>query len=219
MFDIVTIRNDFQRNGCSLLPGFLNGQELLEIRTRTEDFFDTTTQKVDTSTTGKFSGTFKNLNVYDPWFADQLLHGKQAQLISDLLDDELEPATAVFFDRIPGETNGIAPHYDALGHRRMGATIWIALDKSDKNNGCLYYAQRTHLHEYADKLDIEGFTASSPGAIAVELEPGDAAIHSSRTVHWSYPNTSNRSRRAISYFYWAASSKPDPKLRQQRKVY
>ena len=118
----------------------------------------------------------------------------------------MEPASAAWFERIPGETSGIKPHVDAVGHRRRGATAWIALDRADRENGCLYYAKGTHRRELPA---VVGWKASAPSPrrrVAVEVEPGDAAIHNSRTVHWSEANRSERPRQAITYFYWAAST-------------
>ena len=196
-------RRDFLRDGCVVIPGFLSREELAELQARTEYW-------MREHVGGSPGGTRKNLQNDDPWFAEQLKRGKQVGLIETLLDDALEPATAAFFDRIPGESRAIMPHYDAIGHRRMGATIWIALDRADEENGCLRYVRGTHKLDLPSKIGLD-FDADSEGAIAVEVNPGDAAIHSALTVHWSEPNRSDRSRKAISYFYWAASSKGNRK--------
>ena len=66
-----------------------------------------------------------------------------------------------------------------------------------------------HRQELPNHLGLEGFSAESEEAFAVEVQPGDAAIHSSLTVHWSEANRSQRSRQAITYFYWAASCQGD----------
>ena len=102
-------------------------------------------------------------------------------MIKALLDDELDPATAAFFDRLPGELTGVDPHFDAIGHRSKGATIWIALDKADQENGCLYYVKGTHEQELENKIGLD-FTPETPGAIPVIVNPGDAAIHSTPCV-------------------------------------
>lgn len=143
----------------------------------------------------------------DSWFADQLVNGKQAEFISKILDDELIPATAAYFSRIPGEDSGIDPHFDAIGHRSKGATFWVSLDRSTVANGCVYYLKGSHKQWYESRVGLEGIEESLEEAIAIELEPGDASVHSSLLIHWSRPNTSQLSRRGISYFYWAASSK------------
>lgn len=197
------IKRDFLRDGCVIIPGFLSREELTELQARTEHWMR---GHVGASP----ARTMKNLQKDDPWFAEQLKSGKQVRLIETLLDDALEPATAAFFARTPGESDGLMPHFDAIGHRRMGATIWIALDRADEGNGCLRYVKGTHKLDLPSKMGLD-FDADSEGAIAVEVNPGDAAIHSALTVHWSEPNRSDRSRRAITYFYWAASSKGNRK--------
>ncbi len=193
------LKRDFDRDGYVVLRGFLSGEELDELRAHTERSL----KEVETGE--EYPGVAKNLNKLDPWFEEQLQRGKQRKLISALLEDDLEPASAGWFARLPGETSGIRPHLDAVGHRRKGATMWIALDRADRGNGCLYYAQGTHRLNLPPRVGLPGFSAESEEAVAVEVEPGDATIHSSLTVHWSEANRSQRPRQAITYFYWAVS--------------
>ena len=191
------LKKDFDRDGCLVIPGFFDADELARLEHEaTETVKDGDARIV------------KGMQRTNPWFADQLRSGKHVELLKMLLEDELEPSTAAFFDRIPGETSGITPHFDATGHYSAGATIWIALDKADTGNGCMYYARGSHKNQYEHSLDLP-FDVDSEGAFPVEVNPGDIAIHNTRTVHWSLANESTRSRRAVSYFYWAASSKPD----------
>ena len=194
------IKRQFDRDGYVVLRGFLSREELEELRIRAEGCLG------EAKRSEEYPGVVKNLNRIDPWFEDQLQRGKQAELISALLEDDLEPASAGCFERIPGETSGIKPHIDAIGHRRKGATVWIALDRADRENGCLFYVKGTHRQDLPSVVGLEGFSAESEEAVAVEVEPGDATIHNSRTVHWSEANRSQRPRQAITYFYWAAST-------------
>ena len=201
------LRDEFSRDGCVVIRNFLNRAELAELDTRTEGYLERGKHRERFAEKEAFAGTLKNLNVHDEWFDRLLREGRPANVVSHLIDDKLHPATAAFFDRLPGEKSGIAPHFDALGHRRFGATLWIALDDSRKENGCLYYVRGSHAQRYDSKIGLNGFDESTEGAFAVELKPGDAAVHSSLTIHWSKPNRSQRSRRGVSFFYWAASSK------------
>ena len=194
------LKRDFDRDGYVVVRGFLSREELEELRIRAEGCLG------EARRSEEYPGVVKNLNRIDPWFEDQLQRGKQAGLISALLEDDLEPASAGCFERIPGETSGIKPHIDAIGHRRKGATVWIALDRADRENGCLFYVKGTHRQDLPSVVGLEGFSAESEEAVAVEVEPGDATIHNSRTVHWSEANRSQRPRQAITYFYWAAST-------------
>ena len=197
------MKRDFLRDGYLVSPGVLSQEELSEFRARTEHCM----REHESLWRGP---TIKNLQGLDPWFEEQLWRGRQVGLIEALLDDALEPATAAYFDRIPGESGANRPHFDAIGHRRDGATIWIALDRADRENGCLHYVGGTHRLNLPSRIGLD-FDARNESAVAVEVNPGDAAIHHSRTVHWSEPNRSERPRKAISYFYWAASSKGNGK--------
>ncbi|MCY4530982.1 MAG: phytanoyl-CoA dioxygenase family protein [Gammaproteobacteria bacterium] len=206
--DTTQYKQDFDRDGFVIIPQFLSADELSVLTKETEQALESIRLKIrKVLTPDKNVGSIiKNMNKYNPWFSEQLTNGKHVPLIKALLDDELDPANAAFFDRLPGELTGINPHFDAIGHRSKGATIWIALDKADQENGCLYYVKGTHEQELESKIGLD-FTPESPGATPVIVNPGDAAIHSALCVHWSSANHSSRTRRAISYFYWAASSK------------
>ncbi|MYD80390.1 MAG: phytanoyl-CoA dioxygenase family protein [Gammaproteobacteria bacterium] len=199
------LRVDFDRDGFVVIKNFLSPDEVGELVTQTEACLDTIGYKVsiESSSEKSFGGTKKNLQHVSRWFDQELRSGKPYQFVKNLLGTELKPATAAYFERIPGEQAGIEPHFDSIGHRNWGATIWIALDSARISNGCLYYAAGSHRVEYPNEVGIEDFDKSGDHATAIEIDPGDAAIHSSRTVHWSNPNQSLNRRRAISFFYWS----------------
>lgn len=203
--DYSNLRSDFDKEGFVVIRHFLNPDELRELVSQTEAYLDTIGYKAKTESSSKrsFGGTRKNLQHASPWFDMELRSGKPYRLVSGLLDSELKPATAAYFERIPGEEAGIEPHFDSIGHRSWGATIWIALDSARISNGCLYYAAGSHRVEYPNEVGIKDFDKSGDHATAIEIDPGDAAIHSSLTVHWSNPNRSLNRRRAISFFYWS----------------
>ena len=87
-------------------------------------------------------------------------------------------------------------------------TCWIGLDDSTRENGCLQYIARSH--RWPD-LPITGLAGDMDAIravldqqqrrefehpVAVELKRGEASFHHPRLVHGSYPNHSDRSRRA-----------------------
>lgn len=203
--DYLKLRRRFEKNGFVVIKDFLDPDELRELDSQTNRYLHTTSYEALSETSSKkaFGGTRKNLQQVSPWFDQELRSGKPYLFIKNLLDSELKPATAAYFERIPGEQAGIEPHFDSIGHRHWGATIWIALDSARISNGCLYYAAGSHRVEYPNEVGIKDFDKSGDHATAIEIDPGDAAIHSSLTVHWSNPNRSLDRRRAISYFYWS----------------
>ena len=159
-----------------------------------------------------FIGIRKDLQVDSDYFDQQLLRGEHIPLIEALIGDKAVPSSAGFFDK-PDQKRSVAvgPHSDS-GGRRNGATLWVALDRADEDNGCLVYLKKSHLREksgeaYAPmaKDAFKDVDESTAGATAFVANPGDAVIHSSMCVHWSRPSSSDRSRRSINYFYWSAS--------------
>ena len=105
--------SDRGENVDQIKRDFLAPEELAELQARTEHWMREHVR-------GSHRGTNKNLQNDDPWFEEQLKRGRQVGLIETLLEDALEPATAAFFDRVPGESKAIMPHYDAIGHRKDG---------------------------------------------------------------------------------------------------
>lgn len=208
-------KRDFDRDGFVILRGYATADEVAELGRRAGPLaarlLDTAQRgagnRKDNNGDRRFRNILKNLHVECPWFAEQLTAGRHVPLMRALIGDELAPATAAWFDRPSGARETVEPHIDGGGRGRgigVGATIWIALDAAGPDNGCLYYRRGSHLTEYAKGVFIDGFDTHTD-AVAAQVAPGDAVIHSALTVHWSGPNLSERPRRAVSFFYWGAS--------------
>jgi ectoine hydroxylase-related dioxygenase (phytanoyl-CoA dioxygenase family) len=86
-------------------------------------------------------------------------------------------------------------------------TCFIALDDMTRENGCLQYVPGSHrwpllprgelasdMEAVLEILSDEQRAAFVP--VAVELRAGEASFHHPLTVHGSYPNASDRPRRA-----------------------
>jgi ectoine hydroxylase-related dioxygenase (phytanoyl-CoA dioxygenase family) len=105
-------------------------------------------------------------------------------------------------------------------------TVWIALDKSNKQNGCIYYYDGSHKKgilshkpSYAkgssqtikNKNQLKKFKISYPS-----LDVGDALIHHCLTVHGSSKNNSKKSRQGWTIQFKDKKAKYDLK---QKKIY
>ena len=85
-------------------------------------------------------------------------------------------------------------------------TAWVALDRSDKENGCLRVIPRSHtgkqLHEHLheDRTDLVLNQRMAAGAfdeadaVDLELEPGQMSLHDVYMIHGAAANTSPRRR-------------------------
>jgi ectoine hydroxylase-related dioxygenase (phytanoyl-CoA dioxygenase family) len=86
-------------------------------------------------------------------------------------------------------------------------TCWIALDDSDRDNGCLYYVPGSHRWKLLPVTGLTGnmddiMTVLSPEQqkafqpVPIELKRGQCTFHHPLMVHGSYENRSQRPRRA-----------------------
>ena len=221
---VAAIKRDFDRDGFVILPGYVTGHALealseratrvtadLEERRRNGEHLDPnrTRRSPRGKQRGDFGDVFKGLQRHDSWFDHELTAGRHVPLIRALIEDEPVPGTAGWFTKHPGSMAEIKPHQDAIGlpqGLRSGATIWIALDSADPDNGCLHYGRGSHRVEYVPGIPVPGFDVNDGTAVAASVQPGDAVIHDSMTVHWSGANPTDRPRRAVSFFYWGASN-------------
>jgi phytanoyl-CoA hydroxylase len=203
--DLDAVKQDYEREGFVVLRGYLDASEVDELRQHAFPLASgLLSEKGDA---GRFRNLLKTLHKHDPWFDEQLNNGRHLPLIRHLLNGDVYGASAAWFDRPEGETEGLDPHVDALGRDRdpdAGATIWFALDPVNTGNGCLHYLKGSHRNEYPDQIPIPGIDTESEEVFAAELEPGDAVIHNALTIHWSGGNSTGQPRRAVSYFYFGA---------------
>ena len=97
-------------------------------------------------------------------------------------------------------------------------TAWVALDRSDRENGCLQVIPgshreqmlRDHLHEDRDDLVLsqrtDASTFDAAAAVALELEPGQMSLHDVYMIHGAEANRSDRRRAGVALRYMPATS-------------
>jgi len=104
-------------------------------------------------------------------------------------------------------------------------TVWVALEESSAENGCLRVIPRSHsamqLHEHLheDRSDLtlnqrlaaDAFDESS--AVDLELQPGQMSLHDVYMVHGANANRSNRRRTGVALRYMPTTSVFERSLR------
>jgi hypothetical protein len=100
-----------------------------------------------------------------------------------------------------------------LGYHAVGA--WVALDDTDLDNGCLWFAEGSHKGEVlhhrhlGDDPRVHILEVTEPfdrsRAVPVPLSAGGVSFHHPRTLHHARPNTTERKRRA-----WATEYQTTP---------
>jgi ectoine hydroxylase-related dioxygenase (phytanoyl-CoA dioxygenase family) len=104
-------------------------------------------------------------------------------------------------------------------------TVWVALEPSKADNGCLRVIPRSHrdrvlhphLHEDRTDLTLNQRLADGSfdeaGAVDVELEAGEMSLHDVYMIHGARANTSARRRTGVALRYMPATSHFDRTLR------
>jgi ectoine hydroxylase-related dioxygenase (phytanoyl-CoA dioxygenase family) len=102
-------------------------------------------------------------------------------------------------------------------------TVWVALESSTIENGCLRVIPRSHaeqrlyehLHEDRTDLTLNQRLAhvGEAAAVDIELQPGEMSLHDVYMIHGARPNTSARRRTGAALRYMPATSVFDRALR------
>jgi phytanoyl-CoA hydroxylase len=94
-------------------------------------------------------------------------------------------------------------------HRALNC--WMPLDPATVESGCMQFIPRSHLREdhypHVDRGDgsyvriAQGFDEAE--AVACPVPAGGATFHHCRTLHYSGPNTTDQTRRAMVFVFHA----------------
>lgn len=160
-------------------------------------------------------------------------HFREPRLLAFLLSDEVldlvEPITGPdialwssgFISKDPYTGRATPWHEDsAFWNGRLSAydnivTVWLALDRSTKENGCMRVipgTQSNGFSEYEDaKREENTFHKQIRGevdeskAVSFELEPGECSLHDGRIIHGATANTSPYRRAGYTMRYFPTS--------------
>lgn len=98
-------------------------------------------------------------------------------------------------------------------------TVWLAIDRSDEENGCMRVIPATHRDEDGEYIPIDAAAntfareltnVDESRAVYFELEPNECSLHDSRLVHGAKANTSDRRRTGYTMRYFSQQMKLNP---------
>ncbi len=142
----------------------------------------------------------------------KLVHRKDLlKVVSNFLGKEIQLFRDQAFYKMPLSDSEIYMHQDnRYWHLDppSAVTLWIALDDSTIENGCVHFIKGSHLLgrvNHAQARDgrsvlLEADAAKS-SSIPFEVPAGHATLHHCQTLHWSPSNQSKFARRAYSIQY------------------
>jgi ectoine hydroxylase-related dioxygenase (phytanoyl-CoA dioxygenase family) len=175
---------------------------------------------------GKTLRNLWRMQEHDPFFADLAANEAIISLVSPLVRGEPLLMGVETFCKPAQVGSAVPPHQDNAyfcWDPPDALTVWVALDAVTQENGPVYYVRGSHRQGTRPHV-ASGVAGNSVGLeevlpahepFAPALSPGDALIHHANTVHYSAPNESALSRRALLIVYRGAHCVKDPELLQR----
>jgi len=228
-------KTDFDRNGFAIIRGLNSPQEASDLIGHVDRYVAEVVPKLPEEAVfyedKERSDTMMRLDYmekHDSYF-DKLLRGERyTRLASTLLDDTAVPQYVEMFAKVPRIGKPTPPHQDGnyfMLDPNEALTFWLPIDPVDEENGCIRYVRGSHQRgmRHHERSNVFGFSLGitdygvedENNETSVRLQPGDAAIHHSMTIHRTDANPSDRPRRAIGLIYYAERAQVDESAKQQ----
>jgi len=159
----------------------------------------------------------------DAYFSGMMRQPRWLELAEALVGEAVAADQPEWFNKPPGTNHVTPPHQDnfyfSLAPAHV-ATLWLALDPVDAENGCLRYVTGSHRHGFRPhgKSKILGFSQGITDYSAedftqeqaVLLQPGDVVAHHGMTIHRADANLSKvRHRRSFALVFRGVSCQRD----------
>jgi len=127
-------------------------------------------------------------------------------LVSPFLGEDIALFSSHFISKPGGKGKRVPWHEDSAYWKGWMepmevVTVWLAIDSSTVENGCLKVVPRTQDNGYSEYAPVDGKinvfdTEIIPSqrkanlAVSIELEPNHASLHDGKLIHGSDANTS-----------------------------
>ncbi|WNQ13810.1 phytanoyl-CoA dioxygenase family protein [Paenibacillus aurantius] len=165
---------------------------------------------------------------------DFLLSEEALDLVEPLIGPNIGLWSSHFICKDPYVGRATPWHEDSaywkgrVSHFHSIVTIWLALDRSSKENGCMRVIPGTHTNGFSEYEPVDGSrnlfrtqikNLDDSQAVYFELEPGECSLHDSRIIHGATPNTSPYRRCGYTMRYFATDMKVYPEKNPNFKVW
>lgn len=215
----------FDRDGFLLRKGLVAPDAILAIAREVEDLHERMTQGAPEGVHVAWEKTAPG----KPKRIRQLMHseavspGLNAVLrrtdVLDIVEDLIGPRIALFHSKLLMKAacdGSVTPwhqdfaYWSKEGNRPVQVNMMLAIDPATRANGCIQFVPGTHKaglakHEHEKGVSfgvyLPGYFQPREGAVAMEMEAGDAVFFGSLVIHGSDGNTSDRDRRANTFAY------------------
>lgn len=183
---------------------------------------------------GKLSDELDTPHFRDDRLLEFLLGDEALDLVEPLLGPNIGLWSSHFICKDPYVGRATPWHEDSAywkgrlsGYDKI-ATIWLALDRSSKENGCMRVIPGTHKNGFSEYEDVDSQknlfktqikNVDDKAAVYFELEAGECSIHDSRIIHGATANTSPYRRCGYTMRYFSTEHKVIPDKNPNFKVW
>ena len=108
-------------------------------------------------------------------------------------------------------------------------TVWLALDRSSRENGCMRVIPGTHHNGFSNYAPVDHkentFGREIPDeidesrAVYFELKPDECSLHDARIMHGAMPNTSPHRRCGYTMRYMTTSNRVIPEHNKGHQIW
>jgi ectoine hydroxylase-related dioxygenase (phytanoyl-CoA dioxygenase family) len=171
----------------------------------------------------------------DPRLLEFLLDDRVLDLVEPLVGPDILLWSSHFISKDPGTGRATPWHTDAdywdgrLSDDSRIVTVWLSLDGSDTENGCMRVIPGTHLagttSDYVPVAREENTfgrelqDVDESAAVDFVLRLGQVSLHDGRIVHGANPNRSARRRTGYTMRYLPASVRIIPERNPGHRVW
>lgn len=182
----------------------------------------------------KLSDELDTPHFRDPRLLGFLLADEVLDLVEPVIGPDIALWSSHFLSKDPFSGRATPWHEDsAYWQGRLSAydrivTVWLSLDGSTRENGCVRVIPGTHrdgFSEYEGTGRGRFFTSQIKGdvdesaAVDFELEPGECSLHDGRIIHGAKPNTSPRRRTGYTMRYFSAAIRMIPEANPGHRIW
>lgn len=176
-----------------------------------------------TEKTGKSPENMDVPHFTDPRLFEWVMADEVLDLVESLIGPDIALWSTHFICKPPGVGKRVPWHEDsAYWHNAIDpmevVTVWLAIDPSRIENGCMRVVPKTHLLEDSEYEAVKDGDASvfsneiiggdfESNAVDLILEPNQCSIHHAKMVHGSNPNTGDMRRCGFTMRYFPTTSK------------
>lgn len=176
----------------------------------------------------------------DPKLLEWVLSDDVLDIVEPIIGPDITLFSTHFICKPQGDGRRVPWHEDSAywkavmePHPAKIVTVWLAIDSSTKENGCMHVVPESHIagkkgysdyDEVDQSLNVFGTEITSKQrreelAVAVELRENQASLHDARLMHGSPPNNSNLRRCGYTMRFCSTNVRVTEKFRDIQLIY